>query len=117
MREVAIIGAGELGGAVAHALAKSEVARVITLIDESGEPATVAAGKALDIAQAGPVERFATELAGSTDLYRAAGVDLIVVADRFRGGEWTRRRRPCAIEASESAGAARDRDVCRGRRP
>jgi malate dehydrogenase len=88
MREVAIIGAGELGGAVAHALAKSEVARVITLIDESGEPATVAAGKALDIAQAGPVERFATELAGSTDLYRAAGVDLIMVADRFRGGEW-----------------------------
>ncbi len=89
MREVAIIGAGELGGAVAHALAKSDVTRLVTLIDDSPERGTVAAGKALDIAQAGPVEGFATELAGSTDLYRAAGADLIVVADRVRLGEWT----------------------------
>jgi len=88
MREVAIVGAGELGGAVAHALARSDAARLITLIDDSAGT-QVAAGKALDIAQAAPVEGFATEVAGSSDVYRAAGAELVVVADRFRGGEWT----------------------------
>jgi malate dehydrogenase len=89
MREIAIIGAGELGGAAAHALARAEVARVVTLIDDTPDKLAVAAGKALDIAEAAPVERFATELAGSTDIYKAAGADLIVIADRVRGGEWS----------------------------
>jgi malate dehydrogenase len=88
MREVAIIGAGELGGAAAHALARSNAARLVSLIDDSAGTQAVAAGKALDIAQAAPVEGFATEVAGSSDVYRAAGAELIVVADRFRGGEW-----------------------------
>lgn len=85
MREIAVIGAGELGGATAHALARRNIARAITLIDERGN---VAAGKALDIAQAAPVEGFATALSGSTELAVAAGADVIVVADRFGGGEW-----------------------------
>ena len=61
MNDVAIIGAGELGGSLAHVLARGNVARAIRLIDETGQ---VAAGKALDIAQAGPVENFSTELSG-----------------------------------------------------
>src|SRR5919202_11188 len=36
MREVAIIGAGELGGAAAHVMARRDVARSIVLVDESG---------------------------------------------------------------------------------
>ena len=62
MREVAIVGAGELGGAVAHVLARRDVVRSLVLVDESGR---VAAGKALDIAQAAPVEGFATQLTGT----------------------------------------------------
>jgi malate/lactate dehydrogenase len=85
MREIAIIGAGELGGAVAHALARRDVARHLTIVDESGR---VAVGKALDIGQAAPVEGFATDLSGSTDLSAAAGVDLVVIADRVGAGEW-----------------------------
>lgn len=85
MREIAVIGAGELGGAAAHALALRDVARTIALIDERG---SVAAGKALDIAQAAAVEGFATQLSGSTDLAVAAGADVVVVADRFGAGEW-----------------------------
>jgi malate dehydrogenase len=85
MREVAIIGAGALGGAVAHAIARRDVARGVTIVDDAGR---VAAGKALDIAQAAPVEGFATLLSGSTDLSAAAGVDVVVVADRFAAGEW-----------------------------
>lgn len=85
MQEVAIIGAGELGGATAHALARSNLVRSITLIDETGR---VAAGKALDIAQAAPVEGFATRLAGATDVSVAAGASIVILADRAGGGEW-----------------------------
>jgi len=85
MREIAIVGAGELGGACAHALARGDCARTITIVDERG---TAAAGKALDIAQAAPVEAFATQLRGSTDVAAAAGAEVVVIADRFGAGEW-----------------------------
>jgi malate dehydrogenase len=85
MLSVAIVGAGELGGTIAHALALRDVVRTITLVDEGGR---VAAGKALDIAQAAPIECFSTELAGSTDLSNAAGAAVVVIADRVSGGEW-----------------------------
>jgi malate dehydrogenase len=85
MQEVAIIGAGELGGAVAHALARSNLVRTIRLIDDTR---SVAVGKALDIAQAAPVERFATQLSGATDVSMATGASLVILADRITGGEW-----------------------------
>ncbi|MGE5245560.1 MAG: lactate/malate family dehydrogenase [Betaproteobacteria bacterium] len=86
MREVAIIGAGELGGAIAHAIARAEIAPMVRLVDET---AHVAAGKALDIMQAAPVEAFSTRLVGSTDPLDAGGADLVVIADRADGaGEW-----------------------------
>jgi malate dehydrogenase len=86
MREVAVIGAGELGGSLAHALARLDVARTVRLVDDSGRTAE---GKALDIAQAAPVERFATHVSGSNDVSYAAGSDLVVIADRFGTGEWS----------------------------
>src|SRR3954447_7025328 len=86
MQEVAILGAGELGGALAHVLARRDTARTIRLIDDKGR---VAEGKALDIAQAAPVEGFATQLSGSTDWATGAGARVIVVADRFGRGEWS----------------------------
>jgi malate dehydrogenase len=83
--EVAIIGAGELGGTLAHRLARLDVANVVRLLDDSGQ---VAAGKALDIMQASPVERFATTVCGGRDPMRGAGAAVIVLADRADGGEW-----------------------------
>jgi len=85
MHSVAIVGAGELGGTIAHALARRDAVGAITLVDETGR---VAAGKALDIAQAAPVEGFATELTGTTDLSTAASAAVVVIADRVTGGEW-----------------------------
>ena len=84
MQNVAIIGAGSLGGATAHALARSNLVRSITLIDETRR---VAAGKALDIAQAAPVEGFATQLSGATEVSVAAGASIVILADRVTGGE------------------------------
>jgi malate dehydrogenase len=85
MQRVAIVGAGELGGAIAHALARRDLARSIVLIDEGGR---IAAGKALDIVQAAPVEGFATDLSGATDTSMAGGADVVVLADRAGAGEW-----------------------------
>jgi malate dehydrogenase len=82
MREVAIVGAGELGGLTAHALARRNAAGVVRLIDDRGR---LAAGKALDISQAAPVERFATTVIGSTDPSMAAGASVIVIADGVDG--------------------------------
>jgi malate dehydrogenase len=82
MGEVAIVGAGELGGLVAHALARRNAAGVVRLIDGAGR---VAEGKALDISQAAPVEGFAGTIAGSTDLSAAAGAAIVVIADRAGG--------------------------------
>ncbi len=81
MIDVAILGAGELGGSLAHVLAQREIVRRIQLIDPAGQ---VAAGKALDIMQTGPVERFTTRLEGTTDISRVAGVQLVVIADQAR---------------------------------
>ena len=52
MSLVAIIGAGEIGGAVARALAVAVPRRMVCLIDEK---ASAAAGKALDLMQSGPL--------------------------------------------------------------
>ena len=83
---VCIIGAGELGGAIAHALARGERVRRVLLIDVAG---MIAAGKALDMQQAGGVDGFHTRLEGTQDLTRVTGCTVCVVADSARPpGEW-----------------------------
>jgi malate dehydrogenase len=80
MTTVAIIGAGELGGAIAHALARAESTGRIWLVDSAGNPA---AGKALDIQQSGAIEGFSTQLDGTSEVTRIIGCDVCIVADRF----------------------------------
>lgn len=80
MARVAIVGGGELGGLLAHALAHRQIASDICLIDDN---ARAAAGKALDIAQAAPVEGFAANLSGSADLSLVAGAPVVALADPF----------------------------------
>jgi malate dehydrogenase len=83
MFDVAIVGAGELGGALAHRLARRDVVASIALVDENG---SMAAGKALDIMQAAPIERFATAVAGSADISTLPPAAIFVLADRAAGG-------------------------------
>jgi len=78
MCEVAIIGAGELGGAIAFQLARLDAARTIRLIDESG---SIARGKALDIAQSAPIAGFSTTVVGATTLFESAAARILVIAD------------------------------------
>jgi malate dehydrogenase len=82
MRDIAIIGAGELGGALAQALAARDLARRIRLVDSHGR---IAEGKALDISQSAPILGFAAELTGSSDVATAGGASLVIVADAAAG--------------------------------
>ena len=83
---VCIIGAGELGGAIAHALARGERIRRVLLIDEAGG---VAAGKALDIQQSAAVDGVHTRIDGGQDLTLATGHAVCVIADSARPpAEW-----------------------------
>jgi malate dehydrogenase len=85
---VVVLGAGELGGEVARALAAGGAAHRVTIVDDAGD---VARGKALDIRQAGPVEGVETAVVGSADLAAVVGAAAVIVADRAGApaAEWT----------------------------
>jgi malate dehydrogenase len=85
MHEVAIIGAGELGGAIAHALARRDLVCAIHLVDDA---AGIAAGKALDIAQSAALMGFSTRVRGTADLGSIGGAAHVIVADCAARGEW-----------------------------
>jgi malate dehydrogenase len=84
MSLVAIIGAGPLGGTLAHTLAARGRVDEVRLIDPEGR---IAEGKALDILQSSPVEQWSTHVTAATTVAAAGGADVIVVADLVRGGE------------------------------
>jgi malate dehydrogenase len=87
MSWVAIIGAGDLGGAVAQALAARDRVRAVLLVDGSGN---AAAGKALDIRQSGAIDSFGCRLDGTDDFTAVTGAAACIVADRFGppAAEW-----------------------------
>jgi malate dehydrogenase len=84
MSVVAIIGAGPIGGTLAHTLAQRNRIDEVRLIDPEGR---VAEGKGLDMQQSSPVERWSTRVTAATTLTAAAGADVIVFADAVATGE------------------------------
>jgi malate dehydrogenase len=76
---IAILGAGEIGGALARQVASLDLVSRIIIVDDL---ANVAAGKALDVAQSGPVDGYHTALSGTSDIAAVVGAAAIVIADR-----------------------------------
>lgn len=73
--KIALIGAGMIGGTLAHLAAMKELGDVVLFDIAEGMPA----GKALDLAQAGPVEGFDAKLKGTSDYADIAGADVVIV--------------------------------------
>ena len=73
--KIALIGAGQIGGTLAHLAAMKELGDIILFDIADGTPQ----GKALDIAEAGPVEGFDASLKGTTDYADIAGADVCIV--------------------------------------
>ena len=78
MRSIAVLGAGDLAATVVRRIAEQELARRVVLVD--GDEAR-ARGKALDIAQSGPVEGFDVQIEAASSLTAAGAFDALVVAD------------------------------------
>lgn len=110
---VAIIGAGEIGGAVARALAGRARVDAIRLIDEKE---SVAAGKALDLTQSGPISRSDTRIEGAADLAAAGGASAIVLADQVGSAtEWSGEAGLAVLRRLQSGGYLDDAVViCAG---
>ena len=68
---VGVIGAGNIGGTLAHMIGLKELGDVV-MFDVFGG---VAAGKALDIMQSGPVDGFDSAMSGGSDYSAIAGAD------------------------------------------
>ena len=75
---VAILGAGTLGGSIAHKIAARGRFDEVRLIDPDQG---VAGGKALDIQQSAAIERFGTQVTAHGGLDAATGADAAVLAD------------------------------------
>lgn len=73
--KIALIGAGQIGGTLAHLAAMKELGDVVLFDISEGTPQ----GKALDIAQSGPVEGFDASLKGANDYADIAGADVCIV--------------------------------------
>jgi malate dehydrogenase len=74
-KKIALIGAGNIGGTLAHLAAIREMGDIVLFDVVEGVPQ----GKALDLAQAGPVEGYDAGLKGSNDYADIAGADVCIV--------------------------------------
>ena len=73
--KIALIGAGNIGGTLAHLAAARELGDIVLFDVVEGVPE----GKALDLAQCGPIEGFDAKLKGSQDYADIAGAHVIIV--------------------------------------
>ncbi len=73
--KIALIGAGQIGGTLAHLAALKELGDIVLFDIAEGTPQ----GKALDIAQSGPVEGFDADLKGANSYADIAGADVCIV--------------------------------------
>ena len=74
-KKIALIGAGAIGGTMAHLCALKGLADVVLYDVIDGLPQ----GKALDLLQSGPIENFDIQITGSTKYEDIAGADVCIV--------------------------------------
>ncbi len=74
-KKIALIGAGNIGGTLAHLCLLKQLGDVVLFDIVEGVPQ----GKALDLAQSGPVEGFDASIVGTNDYKDIKDVDVVIV--------------------------------------
>jgi malate dehydrogenase len=74
-KKIALVGAGNIGGTLAHLAALKGLGDIVLFDVVEGVPQ----GKALDLSQCGPVEGFDAKIIGSNDYKDIAGADVVIV--------------------------------------
>ncbi|MEX2034116.1 MAG: malate dehydrogenase, partial [Xanthobacteraceae bacterium] len=73
--KIALIGAGQIGGTLAHLIGLKELGDVALFDIAEGIPQ----GKSLDLAQSSPVEGFDSRIAGTNAYEAIEGADVCIV--------------------------------------
>jgi malate dehydrogenase len=73
--KIGLIGAGQIGGTLAHLAGLKELGDIVLFDILDGTPQ----GKALDLAESSPVEGFDAHLTGASDYSAIAGADVVIV--------------------------------------
>ena len=73
--KIALIGAGQIGGTLAHLVGLKELGDVVLFDIVDGVPQ----GKSLDLAESAPVEGFDANLKGTSSYEDIAGADVVIV--------------------------------------
>ncbi len=76
--KISIIGAGNVGGSIAHHCAEAQLGDVVVL--DLPQTETMPQGKALDLFQTGPIMRFDARISGTNDYADTAGSDVVVIS-------------------------------------
>ena len=74
-KKITLIGAGQIGGTLAHLIALKELGDVVLFDVAEG----IAKGKALDIAQSSPVSQFNINLTGTSNYADTKNSDVIII--------------------------------------
>ena len=74
-KKITLIGAGQIGGTLAHLIALKELGDVVLFDISEG----IAKGKALDIAQSSPVEGFSVNISGTNNYEDTKNSDVIII--------------------------------------
>jgi len=74
-KKITLVGAGQIGGTLAHLIALKELGDVVLFDVAEG----IAKGKALDIAQSSPVNGFNISLSGTNDYEDTKNSDVIII--------------------------------------
>jgi len=74
-KKIALIGAGNIGGTIAHLVALKQLGDVVLYDVVEGMPQ----GKALDLTESGPIDAFDVEVTGTNAIEDIAGADVCVV--------------------------------------
>ncbi len=74
-KKIALIGAGQIGGTLAHLAGLKELGDVVLFDIADGVPQ----GKGLDIAESAPVDGFDAKYQGASDYAAIAGADVVIV--------------------------------------